>query len=125
MTGPKTATERLGELRAIARRRGLDKHAAVKHVGYAEIVAAAGDTMRSGSKPFLFTWRMCSAIAHGDFWATINAVSAEELPGAPPGIAHLKVTASVRTLFFAVYFAAAMTSAGWRLFDQRGTRQLK
>ncbi|WP_431916983.1 hypothetical protein [Micromonospora wenchangensis] len=123
--GPKTQTERLGELRAIAKRRDLDEDAAVKHVGYAEIVKAAGDTMRSGNTPFLLTWRMCSAIAHGDFWATINVVSTEELPGAPPAIAHLKVTANVRTLFFAVYFAVAMTSTGWRLFDQRGTRQVK
>lgn len=123
--GPRTEAERLDDFRAIAKRRGLVESAAVKRVSYAEIVEVAGAGMRSGSKPFVFIWRMCSAIAHGDFWATMNVTKVEELPGAPPGIAHLKITANAKTLFFAVFFAVAMTEAGWSLLDQRGTRQLK
>lgn len=122
-TGPKSEAERLAEVRAIAQRRGLNESAAVNHVSYAEIVKAAGDTMPGGNKPFLLTWKMCSAIAHGDFWATLNVVSRMELPGAPAGLAHLKITANVDTLFFAVFFAVEMTDAGWHLYDERSRSQ--
>ncbi|MBQ0906959.1 hypothetical protein [Micromonospora sp. U21] len=118
-TGPKTEAERLDEVRAIARRRGVPEAAAVKAPGYAEIVKTAGDTMPSGHKAFLITWKMCSAIAHGDFWATLNVVSRTELPGAPAGFAHMRITANVQSLFFAVFFAVQITGAGWRLYDDR------
>ncbi|MEU4781039.1 hypothetical protein [Micromonospora sp. NPDC023633] len=124
-TGPKTEAERRDELKAIAKRRGVDEREAVKHVSYAEIVQAAGDAMPSGNKPYLLTWKICSAIAHGDLWATLNVVSLEELPGAPPDLAHLKVTANVGTLSSAVRYAVRMTATGWRLFDERGTRHAR
>lgn len=121
-TGPRSKAERLDEVRAMARRRGINEKAAVQRVGYGEIVELAGDTQPGGTLPFVFTWRMCSAIAHGDFWATINVVSREEIPGAPPGLADLRITANVETLFFAVFFAVEMTDAGWRLYDERSRR---
>ncbi|MEH1058402.1 hypothetical protein V6U89_24725 [Micromonospora sp. CPCC 206171] len=123
VTGPRTEAERLDQLKAIAKRRGIDESAAIKHVGYAEIVKAAGDTMPGGNKPYLLTWKMCSAIAHGDLWATLNVVSRTELPGAPAGVAHMRITANAQSLFFAVFFAVAMTTAGWHLYDRRSGRR--
>jgi len=118
-TGPRSESERLDEVRALARRRGIDEHDAVRSIGYAKIVETAGDTSPAGKVPYLLTWRMCSAIAHGDLWATLNVVSREELPGSPPGLAHLRITANVQTLLYAVAFAVKMTSVGWRLYDER------
>lgn len=117
--GPKSEEERLAEVRALARRRGIDEKAAVRTVRYGEIVKAAGDTRPGGNVPFMVTWRMCSGIAHGDLWTTLNVVSREELPGAPRGLAHLRITANVQTLLFAVVFAVDMTASGWRLYDAR------
>ncbi|TWJ20853.1 hypothetical protein [Micromonospora endolithica] len=122
-SGTKTEAERLDQLRVIAKRRGIEQSAATKHVGYAEIVKAAGDTMPGGHKPYLLTWKMCSAIAHGDLWATLNVVSRTELPGAPADIAHMRITASAQSLFFAVFFAVAMATAAWHLYDRRGERR--
>jgi len=123
-TGPKTEAERLDEVRALARRRGVDEKTAVKPARYSEIVKAAGDTRPAvGMVPYLITWRMCSGRAHGDFWTTINVLSREELPGAPSGLAHLKITANVETLLFAVVFAVDMAETGWRLYDERSCRR--
>lgn len=119
---PRSEEARLEELREIARRRGVDPKSAVRRVTYGEIVEAAGETMSGGKVPFVLTWKMCSAIAHGDLWATINMVNREEIPGAPPGLAHLKITANPKTLFFAVFFAVEMTAAGWRMYDERSRR---
>ncbi|MEU7677173.1 hypothetical protein AB0C42_20460 [Micromonospora taraxaci] len=120
-TGPRSETERLNDIRSIAKRRGVSEVAAVKAPSYAEIVKTAGDTMASGQKVFQICWRMCSAIAHGDFWATLNVVNRTELPGAPAGFAHMKITANVQSLFFVVFFAVEMTAAGWRLYDAQSS----
>ncbi|MFI7209238.1 hypothetical protein [Micromonospora aurantiaca (nom. illeg.)] len=120
--GRKPAEARTEQLREIARRRGVDPTTAVRRLTYGENVEAAGDTMPGGRVPFVLTWKMCRAIAHGDSWATINVVSQEEIPGAPSGLAHLKITADPKTLFFAVFFAVSMTAAGWRLYDDRSRR---
>lgn len=122
-SGPKSEADRLDEVRALARRRGIDEKAAVKRVTYGEIVKLAGDTTPLGHVPFLITWRMCSGIAHGDLWTTLNVLSREELPGAPPGLVHFKITANVKTLLVAVFFAIDMTERGWRLYDERSSRR--
>jgi hypothetical protein len=119
--GPKTEADRVEEVRALAARHKVDEKVVLKirPVTYGEIVEKAGDAMGCGSQPFLVIWRMCSGIAHGDLWTTLNVLSREELPGAPRGIAHLKITANVDSLMFAVFFAVEMTAAGWRLYDER------
>jgi hypothetical protein len=109
------------EVRVLAARRKVDEKAILKKrpVTYGEIVEKAGDTIPGGNLAFVVTWKMCSGIARGDLWTTLNVLSREELPGAPRGIAHLKITANVNTLRFAVFFAVEMTAAGWRLYDER------
>jgi hypothetical protein len=121
--GPRSEQERLDELRAMAQRRGIDPKAAVQRLGYAEIVKAAGETSPAGSVPFQLAWRMCSAIAHGDLWATLNVASREELPGTSPGLVGLRITANVETLLFAVRLSVDMTDAGWRLYDERSRQR--
>jgi hypothetical protein len=54
--------------------------------------------------------------------ATLNVVSREEIPGAPPGLVGMRITANVETLSFAVRLAVDMTDAGWRLYDERSRR---
>ena len=118
--GPKTGAVRLEQVRALAVRATVDEKAVLRErVKYSEIVKKAGDTMPGGNLSFLITWKMCSGIAHGDLWTTLNVLNLEELPGGLPDIAHLKITANVKTLMFAVGFAVAMTTAGWRLYDER------
>ncbi|MFC0504957.1 hypothetical protein [Micromonospora costi] len=120
--GPRSEEERVEELREIARQRSVNPKAAVQRLSYAEIVKVAGDTSPAGSVPVQFTWRMCSAIAHGDLWATLNVVSREEVPGAPAGLVGMRITANVETLSFAVRLALDMTNAGRRLYDERSRR---
>lgn len=112
-------TERLDELRDIARRAGLDAAAAVRHVAYGEIVEEAGKALSPDSQAVLFVWRLCSGITHGDLWTTLNAAERVELPGAPAGMVSLKITANVEKLKFAASIATHMTKLGWRLYDER------
>jgi hypothetical protein len=122
--GPKSEAERIEQICGLAQRRGVDEAAVVakRPVSYREIVKSAANTRRGGETAYMITWKMCSGIAHGDMWTTINVVSREELPGAPPDIAHLKITAKVETLMLGVYFAVDMTDAGWGLYDERSRR---
>jgi hypothetical protein len=63
--------------------------------------------------------RLCSGVAHGDFWTTISAADRVDLAGAPAGIAHLKIEASMANLYTATVVAVGTTKHGWKLFDER------
>lgn len=115
----RTARERVDELRDLARRVGANADDAVRHVGYREIVEAAGTALAPGSPATVFVWSLCSGITHGDFWTTLNAAERVELPGAPAGMVSLKITADVEKLRFATDVAVNMTMLGWRLHDER------
>ncbi|GIH19165.1 hypothetical protein Raf01_73370 [Rugosimonospora africana] len=117
--GPRTKDDRLDDLRGIARREGIDEGSAVKRVTYEEIVRVAGGQTAIGEVTTCMTWKICSGIAHGDFWTTFNALERVELPGAPPGVAHLRISANVEMLLYAASFAFDMTRLAWDLLDQR------
>ncbi|MEU7802637.1 hypothetical protein AB0B10_25595 [Micromonospora arborensis] len=117
----RTAAERLDDLKAIARRCGLDDGAATKRIAATEIVQAAGEHALMGERVAQLVWSLCSGTAHGDFWSMVALADRIELPGAPAGISHARVTANVERLYFLTYFAAAMIDRGWVLQDQRST----
>jgi hypothetical protein len=117
--GPRSKEERLDELRDLAKRAGADPADAVRNVGYREVVDSANEALSLGSKAIPVAWRLCSGIAHGDFWTTINAAERVELPGAPQGIGTFQITANVKILMYVTTFAIHMTMLGWRLHDDR------
>jgi hypothetical protein len=119
--GPRSEQERLDDLRKIAAAAKVDEKAAVKLVSYGEIVATAGaeSGAPNGAQLAEFLWRLCSGIAHGDFWTTIAAADRIEMPGAPAGIAHMKVETSMENLYVTTLVAYGTTKRGWELFDER------
>jgi hypothetical protein len=117
--GPRPLEARLDDLRDIARREGLDEREAVRGVGYEEIVRFAGAKTATGEDVARFLWRMCSGIAHGDLWTTLSVADRVELPGAPAGTAHMKITANVETLLVTTSCAMAITGLVWKLLDER------
>ncbi|SIM72150.1 hypothetical protein [Micromonospora cremea] len=116
---PRPAADRIDELKAIARRCGLDETAATKGVSSTEVVRVAGEHDVMGPTVAQLTWNLCSGTAHGDFWSMVTLAHRVDLPGAPAGIAHIRITASVERMFFLTFFSAGMISRGWALFDQR------
>lgn len=84
--GPRTEQERIAQVRTIAERAGIGQTEAVRKAGYGEIVKAAGSALNPGADMIFFSWRMCSGIAHGDFWTLFPASDSVEIPGAPPGM---------------------------------------
>jgi hypothetical protein len=119
--GPRTKAERLDRVREIAQRTGIDPAEAMSKVGYGEIVQAAGGALGAGADVIFFCWKLCSGIAHGDFWTTPNAAQMVELPGAPAGMGTFKITANIKILMYVTTVTTHMTSLGWRLYDQRST----
>lgn len=117
--GPRTLEERLARLREVARAAGVAEAEAVRRVSYEEIVKAVGGETPTREKGTLFVWRMCSGIAHGDFWTTAAIAERVEIPGAPEGIAYLKVEASMTALLYGTLAAVDMTARGWQLLDVR------
>ncbi|MFY1673680.1 hypothetical protein ACN27G_27600 [Plantactinospora sp. WMMB334] len=117
--GPRSPEERREQIRDLAQRSSLDPKRALNRPGYGEIVASAGGHAPMGETIASLIWGICSAVAHGDFWSTVAVAAHDELPGAPAGIAHLRVTVNVERLFFSTFFALKMTEHAWRLFDER------
>jgi hypothetical protein len=117
--GPRTEQERMEELRAIASRAGLDEAAVKRGASYTEIVQAVSDSAGTAAGVIYLSWKLCSGIAHGDFWPTWSAIQRVELPGAPQGTGTFKIEADVRLLMYVTTLAADLTRYGWQLHDQR------
>jgi hypothetical protein len=71
-----------------------------KRLDYGTIVEAAGSHLSSGSSQQLFLWKICSALAHGDFRGTLGYTEREVLPGPTPGTAMAQITGSVSLLTY-------------------------
>jgi hypothetical protein len=120
--GPRSQEERLKDIRDIADGERIEQSAALSKVGYREIIeVASGGANGPAKDATMLCWRLCSGVAHGDFWTTINATDREliELPGMSPGVGAFKITAHVGLLRYVTGIAVAMTGLGWRLYDQR------
>jgi hypothetical protein len=117
--GPRPKQELIDEVRDIARRAGVDESEAVRHVSYGEITKAVSSEL--GLDVVLpVVWGLGSGISHGDFWPTlISPTEQADLPGTPPGMATLKITANVQMLMYVTTFATQTTRRGWQLYDQR------
>jgi len=118
-SGPRSLHDRLGQVRKIAERAGVDPESAATKVGYGRIVSAASEAISPSSTAVPFVWRACSGITHGDFWTTISMAERVELPGALPDVGRFRITANVQNLMYSTFFAVEMTAHGWRLFDER------
>jgi hypothetical protein len=117
--GPRSRQERVDQLRSIARHGGVDEREALKRPGYSEIVKAAGGHTSITEETAEFIWRLCSGFTHGDPWATLSASHRVELPGAPPGVGHLRIEADMPSLLLCALTAIRMTEYAWRLYDER------
>ena len=120
--GPRSEEERLNQLRNLAAQAGADPTDAVRKVGYWEIVNKANEALMPSSKAIPFAWKLCSGIAHGDFWTTISAAERVELPDAPPGIGSFRISTNLKNLIYVTTVATHMTTLGWHLYDQRCLR---
>ena len=117
--GPRSEQERMEEVRAIAGRAGVNEAAVRRGAPYSEIVQAVGDSAGPTASMIYLSWKLCSGIAHGDFWPTWSAMQRVELPGAPEGTGSFKIEADVKLLMYVTSLAANLTGQGWQLYDQR------
>ena len=65
------------------------------------------------------SWKLCSGMAHGDFWPTWSGMDRVELPGATPGTGAFKIEANVKLLLYVTGLAVKMTGRGFALYDER------
>lgn len=118
----KTLEERLAQVREIAAcAPGVDPGQAVRRVTTTDIVKQACEAAPGRSATHQLVWNLCSGAAHGDLWSMLTLADKVELPGGPPGIARLRVSANMSRLHLITFFAASMIDLGWRLFEQRST----
>ncbi len=118
-TGPRSEQDRISQVRAIAKRSGVEETEALRKVGYWEIVKFASSTLGPEDDLALFCWKLCSGITHGDSWTTWGAAERGELPGASAELGAFQIAADVKMLMYVTTFAIHMTKLGWRLYDQR------
>jgi hypothetical protein len=117
--GPRSEQERMQEVRAIAVRAGVDVAAVRRGAPYSEIVQAVGNSAGPAASMIYLSWKLCSGIAHGDFWPTWGAMQRVELPGASERTGAFKIEADVKLLMYVTTLAAKLTGRGWQLYEQR------
>jgi hypothetical protein len=117
--GPRSERERMEEVRAIAGRAGVDEAVVRRGASYSEIIQAVGASAGPAASAIYLSWKLCSGMAHGDFWPTWGAMQRVELPGAPKGTGTFKIEADVKLLMYVTAFAVNLTRQGWQLYDQR------
>jgi hypothetical protein len=117
--GPRPQQERIDEIRAIAARAGIGEASVSRGPGYKEIVQAAGGGSGPAADVIYLSWKLCSGMAHGDFWPTWSAMARVELPGAPEGTGTFRIEANIKLLMYVTALAVKMTGRGFDLYDQR------
>lgn len=117
--GPRPKQDRIDEVRAIAVRAGIAEDSVSRGAGYKEIVQAAGGGTGPAADVTYLSWKLCSGMAHGDFWPTWSGLDRVELPGAPAGTGAFRIGANLSLLLYVTALAVMMTGHGFELYDQR------
>jgi hypothetical protein len=117
--GPRPKQDRLDEVRAIAARAGLGEDTVSRGAGYKEIVQAAGGGTGPAADLIYLSWKLCSGMAHGDFWPTWSGMDRVELPGPPARTGTFRIEAKLSLLLYVTTLAVKMTGRGFELYDQR------
>ncbi len=81
--------------------------------------AAPGAARGPAASMIYLSWKLCSGMAHGDFWTTWSAAQRVALPGAPDGVGTFKIEANVKMLMHVTTLATQMTKQGWQPILQR------
>jgi len=117
--GPRTRQDRLDQVRAIAAGEGISWNSVKSGSGYKDIVQAAGGGTGPAADVTYLSWKLCSGMAHGDFWPTWSGMDRVELPGATPGTGAFKIEANVKLLLYVTGLAVKMTGRGFALYGER------
>lgn len=73
----------------------------------------------TGAQDVVTTWRLCSAVMHGDNWAWIMMSDRQETRPPTDGVAHVKVDISIPRLHWTAMKAVGMAVHAWRLYHER------
>lgn len=84
-------------------------------------IVTAADAAADSEIGILNAWRVCSGFAHGRLWAWLSVLEKEELPGAPDGSHHLRMTSELDRLLWVVWAATDVLSCGVDLYRVRAT----
>lgn len=115
--GPRPEVERTAQVMAIAAKAGLDEAEVRRSAPYSQIVRDV-DEAGPANKAVKVCWRLCSAYAHGDPWATWGASQRTETRDSrQPGIVSCKVEANLSVVAGATELAVGTCRWGWRLYD--------
>lgn len=120
---PKSVDDRLAELVSMGAPFGIDQ-SDVKgtEIGYGVIVRqAAAELPKLSNDGPVALWMMCSALAHGEAWAT-HAVLDREILTDDGEVLGLRLTAPDKPLVAAINIAALLTREAWALFDRHRVR---
>ncbi|MEH1129433.1 hypothetical protein [Micromonospora sp. CPCC 206061] len=117
--GPRSKRERVSEIRSLAAKAAINVDRASAPASFRGIVQAAGEKTDLGGRITRLLWHMGSGIAHGDLWATVSVGEAVEMPGAPAGMTHMRVSAGVNGIFMMTLAAILLAKKGWDLYELR------
>ena len=93
--------------------------ATLRGAGYARMVRRAGELVPAiGADRAEATWKMCSALAHGDASATLGLLSSEVLEQVQPGIKLVKVALPVQLLMSAGLITITLIDTAFDLFKK-------
>lgn len=129
LEGKRSAQERMGEIRALAVRLGLDPNDVAGRLSYEKIIrAAAKSTFHDGEKSTpdrmpqehtaALVWRLYSGFAHGKDWASFSWLE-HQIVRTEAGVHTLRLSGSVQRLVLVASYPLAMTSRALELYEKR------
>jgi hypothetical protein len=119
-TPPRPRDERLDELRDLARAADIDPAALGVRPGYATAVRTAGKyILQRDPDTAEVIWKYCSAIAHGETLGQYAYGDRDVVGEASPGVALMKLTASIPLLRIAVKAAVATMPVALQMYARR------
>ncbi|WP_030276368.1 hypothetical protein [Streptomyces sp. NRRL B-24484] len=110
--------DRIRALLAAAGVPPVDRKKALSFPGYEAIVGDAGARTRIGETHARLFWKVCSALAHGDRYATLQALD-REVVRTDGRVSTIKFTGSVGTLALITSQALVMTDHAFAVYIER------
>lgn len=112
----RTLEQKLGKVRAIAAKRGLNPDQAAGGYKMSTVIEAHTAGTRTDSK---FGWQLASGFAHGRPWAYLGALSQDRRPSDEDGIMKVRLTNTVQLGLWPTLTALHAVEDTLRLWEQR------
>lgn len=115
----RSSSERIDEIKALAKRHGLDPSDVCGRFSYEHVVREAGEASKLGGDMAELLWRLCSGFAHARDWAALGFLDRQEVQRDKDDVVSIRLTSSLDRVLMVGQAPYLFTQRAVHLFDQR------